>query len=254
MGLEGKHIVISGGGSGVGAALTKALSEAGTHVTILGRRPAPLEQVAQQTGALALACDVSDRPALDAALATARDENGPFYGAIANTGAALSKPFARMQASDLTAMLQANLTSTFNLWQAVLADMQQGESGAAGRLIAIASSTGRKGYPYVSAYVAAKHAVVGLTRALTAELASSAITVNAICPGFVETPMLARSLAHITAKTGMNETAARAALMASNPQGRFIEVDEVASAALWLLGHGAHSVTGQTLSINGGET
>ena len=248
MGIAGKHIVISGGGSGVGAALAGAFCDAGARVTILGRGFGALQKVALTTNALPLACDVTNRAAVEAALVGARTRHGPVYGAIANAGAAISKPFTRTTPDDLSAMLAVNLTGTFNLWQAALPDMNEG-----GRLIAIASTAGLKGYPYVSAYTAAKHAVVGLTRALAAELSTRPITVNAICPGFVDTPMLARSIENIVATTGMDAEQARDALRTPNPQRRFIETDEIAGAALWLLGDGARSVTGHALPISGGE-
>ncbi len=248
MAVQGRHVVISGGGSGVGAALARAMADAGARVTILGRRAEPLEAVGRETGAQALRCDVTDAGAVQAALATAREAHGPVFAAIANAGAARSAPFRAMTGADLEAMLAVNLGGTVNLWQAALPDMQE-----EGRLIAIASTAGLKGYPYVAGYVAAKHAVVGLVRALAAELAASPVTVNAICPGFVETPMLAHSVANIMDKTGMDEAAARAALMASNPQKRFIETDEIAEAALWLMRRGARSVTGHALPISGGE-
>ncbi|MFW8594654.1 SDR family NAD(P)-dependent oxidoreductase [Cribrihabitans neustonicus] len=248
--IAGRHVVISGGGSGVGAELAAQFAQAGACVTILGRRLDALEEVAAQTGAHVEVCDVTDRASLDAAIASAVEALGPVQIAIANAGAAPSKPFERMTTGDFEAALDVNLTGVFNLWQACLPGMK--DTGW-GRLIAIASTAGLKGYPYVSGYCAAKHGVVGLTRALAVELARTGVTVNAICPGFIETPLLERSIRNIVEKTGMSEEKAAKSLRAGNPQGRFIQPGEVASAALWLASEGAGSVNGSALPVTGGE-
>jgi NAD(P)-dependent dehydrogenase (short-subunit alcohol dehydrogenase family) len=250
MTLMDKHVVVSGGGSGVGAEIARQFKSAGAEVTILGRRSAILQEIAGEIGALALTCDVTDRASLDNALDDARDANGPVSIAIANAGAAASKPFKAMAAEDLTAMLDVNLLGVFNLWQACLEDMKV---AGWGRMMAISSTAGLKGYSYVSGYCAAKHAVVGLTRALSLELAQTGITVNSICPGYVETPMLTASIANIVEKTGMSDDEAAAQLRGTNPMNRFIQVDEVAAAAIWLSSDQSRSVTGQAISINGGE-
>lgn len=246
MSIDGKHIVVTGGGSGVGAATAQALAKAGARVTIMGRR----ESALREQGLPYQICDVTDAEAVVAAFAAARDAQGPVLGVIANAGAAESVPFAKMPAGMLADMLAVNLVGVANVWQAALPDMK---AAGWGRMIAVASTAGLKGYPYVSAYVAAKHGVVGLTRALALELASSGITVNAICPGFIDTPMLDRSIANITQKTGMTEGDARAALVKDNPQKRFIQTDEVAGAALYLLSDAARSVNGHTVTLSGGE-
>lgn len=250
MSVAGKHVVISGGGSGVGAELAAQFAAQGARVTILGRRMEPLEEVSAATKALPLTCDVTDRAAVEAALTEAAAKNGPVAIALANAGAAPSKPFDRMSAEDFGAALSVNLAGVFNLWQAALPGMK--EAGW-GRMIAIASTAGLKGYPYVSGYCAAKHGVIGLTRALSLELARTGITVNSICPGFIETPLLQRSVDNIVAKTGMTPEKAEKSLRASNPQGRFIQPAEVAEAALWLASEGAGSVNGSALPISGGE-
>lgn len=250
MSIEDRHIVISGGGSGVGAELAAQFARGGGKVTILGRRQAPLDDVAASTGALAIACDVTDRPSLDAAIAEAEEKYGPTAVAIANAGAATSQPFERMAPDDLGDALAVNLTGVFNLWQATLPGMR--EAGW-GRLIAIASTAGLKGYAYVTGYCAAKHGVVGLTRALALELARTGVTANAICPGFIATPMLERSIDNIVAKTGMTPEDAAKRLRNVNPQGRFIEPSEVGETALWLCTDGARSINGHALSISGGE-
>lgn len=250
MSVAGKHVVISGGGSGVGAELAVQFTQAGAKVTILGRRSDALDEVAQRCGALPVACDVTDRDGLNAGLAVAGGLNGPIDIAIANAGAAPSMPFEKMSVLDFETSLGVNLTGVFNLWQASLPAMK---TQGWGRLVAISSTAGLKGYPYVSGYCAAKHGVIGLTRALAVELARSGITVNAICPGFVETPMLQRSIDTIVDKTGMSPERAAKSLRAGNPQGRFIQPAEVAKAALWLASEGAASVNGTALPISGGE-
>ncbi len=246
----GDHVVVSGGGTGVGAAIASAFSQAGAKVTIFGRTQSTLDQTARSCGALAVACDVTDRNALNSALDEARETNGPVTVAIANAGAATSASFSSMTQADLNAMLDVNLVGVFNLWQACLPDLKQQQTG---RLIAIASTAGLKGYSYVSGYCAAKHGVIGLTRAVALELASSGITANAICPGYVDTPLLDRSVENIMSKTGLSDAQARQNLIQNNPQGRFIEVDEIASTAQWLASDGARSVTGQAISVSGGE-
>lgn len=248
--LSGKHVIVTGGGSGVGAEIAAQFAAANAHVSILGRRIEPLEQVAGQIGASAFTCDVTDRQSVETAVANARQVHGAVDIAIANAGSAVSKPFADMLADDMRAMIDVNLLGVFNLWQVCLDDMK---SSGWGRMLTVASTAGLKAYPYVSGYCAAKHAVVGLTRSVALDLARTGITVNAICPGFVETPMLAQSIDNIVEKTGMSPADARKSLSSINPMKRFIQVEEVAAMAMWLSGDQAASINGQALSINGGE-
>ena len=246
MQIPDQHVVVTGGGSGAGLAIARMFAEAGARVTIMGRR----REVLQGHGLSFQVCDVTDAGSVARAVDAARDDHGPISVMIANAGAVASKPFARMTAAELTASLDVNLTGVFNCWQAALPDMTKAGDG---RLIAIASTAGLKGYPYVASYCAAKHGVIGLTRALALELARSGVTVNAICPGFMETPLLEGSIDTITAKTGMSRTEAANSLKRGNPQGRFIQTDEVAGTALWLCSDAARSINGQALSLSGGE-
>ena len=246
MSLSGKHAVVTGGGTGVGAEIARTLAGAGAKVTIMGRSEAPL----RAQGLPYRLCDVTDAAAVQAAFDAARAEQGPVGIIVANAGAAESVPFAKMTPEHLNAMLAVNLVGVSNCWQAALPDMK---AAGWGRMIAVASTAAQKGYPYVAAYCAAKHGVLGLTRALSLELAATGITVNALCPGFIETPLLDRSIANIVATTGMSEEQAAKSLKAGNPQKRFIQTDEVAGAALWLCSEAARSVNGHGLSISGGE-
>ncbi|WP_169566332.1 SDR family NAD(P)-dependent oxidoreductase [Sneathiella limimaris] len=249
--LSGQHALVTGGGSGVGQTTALMLAEAGTKVTICGRRLEPLERVAaDNVNIQCLTADVTDLSGMKAMVEKAAETYGPVTIAVANAGAADSIPFSKMDAADWQSSIDINLTGVFNTFKACLPGMEAVKSG---RLISIASTAGLKGYAYVSHYCASKHGVVGLTKALSLELAKSGVTVNAICPGFVETPMLERSIENIQAKTGLSREEARAALVSSNPMGRFVQPEEVADAVLWLAGKGAASVTGQAISISGGE-
>ncbi|RUU93649.1 MULTISPECIES: SDR family NAD(P)-dependent oxidoreductase [unclassified Mesorhizobium] len=250
--IPGKHALVTGGGSGVGRAIALALAAAGIDVTICGRREAELTEVAGENGRIfGIAADVTDEVAMAALYETAQAARGPFDIVVANAGMAGSAPAHKTALSEWQRTLDVNLTGAFLTVKPALAGMAARKTG---RIVFIASTAGLKGYAYVASYVAAKHGVVGLMRALAAETAKSGITVNAVCPGFVETEMLEESIQRIIEKTGRSVEQARSSLASTNPQGRFIQPDEVAAAVLWLCGDAAQSITGQAISISGGET
>lgn len=250
--IPGKHALVTGGGSGVGRAIALALAAAGIDVTICGRREAELAEVAGENDSIfGIAADVTDEVAMAALYETAQAARGPFDIVVANAGMAGSAPAHKTALSDWQRTLDVNLTGAFLTVKPALAGMAVRKTG---RIVFIASTAGLKGYAYVASYVAAKHGVVGLMRALAAETAKSGVTVNAVCPGFVETEMLEESIQRIIEKTGRSVEQARSSLASTNPQGRFIQPDEVAAAVLWLCGDAAQSITGQAISISGGET
>ena len=245
MTLTGKTVLITGGGSGAGENLALGFAAAGAQVVITGRRIETLERVADLApGIRAVAGDVTDESSVGQMFAQA----GPCDIVIANAGQADSAPFHRTTLDQWNAMIAVNLTGVFLTLRAGLAQMP-----GWGRLISVASTAGLKGYAKVAPYAAAKHGVIGLTRSLALEIAGKDITANALCPGFLDTPMTDHSIDVIAAKTGKSRAAAKAALAAMNPQNRLIQPSEVTAAALWLCGPGSEGINGQAIAISGGE-
>lgn len=244
------HALVTGGGRGIGRAVAASLVKAGATVTIMGRNRAVLDEVVAAGEAhFAAVADVSDQAATSAALAlvTARQ---PIDILVANAGAAESAPFLKSDAALFQRMMDVNFMGVVHAAHAVLPGMRERGQG---RIVAVASTAGLKGYAYVSAYSAAKHAVIGLVRSLALEVAKNGITVNAVCPGFTETDLLAGSIDNIMSKTGRSREQAVAELAKHNPQGRLVTPQEVADAVLWLCGAGAGSITGQAIAVAGGE-
>ena len=247
------HAVITGAARGIGARIAHALAADGARVTLMGRHLDALRSAAEPLPGgphAAVVIDVADAASVHAAFAQARQALGPVAILVNNAGQADSAPFTKTTLEQWQRMLAVNLTGTFLCTQAALPDML---GAGFGRIVNIASTAGMKGYAYVCAYTAAKHGVIGLTRSLALEVATKGITVNAVCPGYTETDILRESIANVMAKTGRSEADARAAFTASNPQGRIVQPDEVADAVRWLCGTSASAITGQAISVSGGE-
>src|SRR5258705_3639367 len=242
--------LVTGGGRGIGREIASMLSHAGATVTVLGRNRASLDEaVAAGSAHFAGVADVADQAAINAAVAEAAARQ-PIDILIANAGVAESAPFGKSDAALFRRMMDVNFMGVVHAVQAVLPSMKDRGHG---RIVAVASTAGLKGYAYASAYSAAKHAVVGLVRSLALELATTGVTVNAVCPGFTDTDLVAASIENIMAKTGRSREQAVGELAKHNPQGRLVTPAEVADTVLWLCGEGAGAVTGQAIAIAGGE-
>ena len=250
--LAGKVAVVTGGGRGIGAAIARALAQAGAGIALIGRDESRLKQQAAALSAdtLTASADITDSNSVRAAFARIRERFPRVDILVNNAGQAESAPFSKTDIALWNRMLAVNLTGTFLCTREVLPAMLRQDYG---RVVNLASTAGLVGYAYVSAYCAAKHGVIGLTRALALETAKSAVTVNAVCPGYTETEIVRNTLANIVAKTGKSEAEARAALTSHNPQGRLVSPEEVANAVLWLCAPGSGAVNGQAISVDGGE-
>ena len=249
--LDGRHAVVTGGGRGIGLAIATALAAEGARVTLLGRDEARLNKTAGTLPiAQAVLCDVTSEASVDAAFDQATRDFGPAAILVNNAGAAESAPLARTSLELFRRMLDVNLVGTFLCSRAALPDMLD---AGFGRIVNVASVAGLKGAAYVSAYCAAKHGVIGLTRALAMETATKGITVNAVCPSYTDTDMTRRAIANIIEKTGRSAAEAEAELVRKNPQGRLIRPEEVAATVLWLCAPGTEAITGQAIAVAGGE-
>jgi NAD(P)-dependent dehydrogenase (short-subunit alcohol dehydrogenase family) len=251
--MNARHALVTGAARGIGAAIARALAEDGVRLTLLGRHRDALQRLAAELpGAWhgVVVADVSDEAQVQSAFEEARAARGPLAILVNNAGQAESAPFAKTSLELWQRMLAVNLTGSFLCAQAALPDML---AAGHGRIVNIASTAGQRGYAYVAAYVAAKHGVIGLTRALALEVARKGVTVNAVCPGYTETDILRESIANVVAKTGRSEAEARAGFAAGNPQGRIVQPEQVADAVRWLCGDGAAAINGQSISVSGGE-
>jgi NAD(P)-dependent dehydrogenase (short-subunit alcohol dehydrogenase family) len=252
--LEGLHAVVTGAGRGIGAASARRLAEMGAAVTLMGRTVEPLRELAfelaNEHGRLfhAAPADVTDTAQVDAAMAEAREVMGPVGILVNNAGAVETTPFAKLAEDRWRALLDVNLTSAYICTQRALPDML--EHGW-GRVVNVASVAGVMGIPYVSAYVAAKHGLVGLTRSLALEVVKKGVTVNAVCPGYVDTDLVSASVEAIAEKTGKSEAELLEAMIRQNPAGRLLTPEEVASTIAWLCHPDRAMVNGQAIVVGG---
>ena len=248
-----RHALVTGAGTGIGEAISRQLHADGYRVTLVGRRSEPLAALAASLGESShpVTGDVTDRPGITTALAAATENFGDIEILVNSAGMAPTAPFHRVDFGDWQRTMDVNVNGVFHCTQIALKAML---AGGWGRIINIASVSSLRGFPYASGYCTSKHAVLGMTRAVALEVATQGITVNAICPGYVDTDIVREAIAEIVRKTGRDEEDTMQHFTHSNPQGRLIEASEVASAVSWLCSEGAASVTGQAIAIDGGGT
>jgi len=250
-GLNGAHVVVTGGGTGIGAAAAAQLSGAGARLSLLGRRMEPLQATAEQVRGVAVQCDVADTGAITTAFDTARAAHGPIDILVVNAGIGDSAPFARTSRDAWDRILAVNLTAAFDCAQAALPDLL---ASANGRIVFVASVAGLRGVPYAAHYAASKHGLLGLMRSMAVEFAKTSMTVNAVCPGFVDTPMTDQSVARVAEKTGRSEDASRSAIAQMNASGRLVHPDAVATAILTLCLPQSRDINGAAITIDGGTS
>ena len=249
--LSGRHALVTGGGRGIGRAVAEALSAAGASVTVLGRGREVLDEtVAAGHAKGVIVADVTDSAAIAAGIKEAVSARGPFDILVANAGGVATAPFAKTGPDQFQRMFDLNVMGTIHCAQAVMGDMVARKFG---RIVAVASTAGLKGYPYVSAYCTAKHAVVGLVRSLAIETAKTGVTVNAICPGYTDTDLVRESVASVSKKTGKSDDEIIAQYVKDMPIARLIKPQEVAAAVLYLCSADAAAVTGTAMTVAGGE-
>ena len=252
--LAGRHALITGASRGIGESIAAALAAEGARVSLIGRDEERLREVCATLGgaghAAAIVADVTEARSVGEAFVTARRQFGPVHILVNNAGQAASAKFTKTDEALWNRIIAVNLTGTYLCARQAVPDMVD---AGFGRIVNIASIAGLRGAPYISAYAASKHAVIGLTRSLALEYARQNITVNAVCPGYVDTDIVKRAVENIMQKTGRSESEAMAALTATNPQGRLITPAEVSHTVLWLCRPGTESVTGQSIVIAGGE-
>jgi NAD(P)-dependent dehydrogenase (short-subunit alcohol dehydrogenase family) len=251
MQFAGRHALITGGGTGIGAATARAFAAEGARLSLLGRRQEPLDEIAGETGGTAVACDVTDRSDIERAFGKAREANGAFDFVILNAGIGDSAPFQRTRREAWDRIIATNLTALFDGAQLALPDLLEGEGK---RLVIVASVAGLKGAPYAAPYAASKHGAVGFMRSLALEFAKTNLTVNAVCPSFVDTPMVDESAERIHRATGRTADEARGALAAMNASGKLVTAAEVAESILHLCRPSSRSINGACLTIDGGTS
>ena len=249
--LEGRHALITGGGTGIGAAAATHLHAAGARISVTGRRREPLDKIAAMVSGTAVQCDVTDPAQIARAFDEARAANGPIEMLVVNAGIAESAPFHKMTRESWDRIIATNLTAAFECSQAAIGDLLKSENG---RLVFVASVASLRGVPYAAHYAASKHGLLGLMRSLAAEYAKSNLTVNAVCPGYVDTPMTDQSIARVSEITGRSEDQSRSAITNMNASGRLVDPDGIATMILTLCLPQSRDVNGAAVTIDGGTS
>jgi NAD(P)-dependent dehydrogenase (short-subunit alcohol dehydrogenase family) len=247
--LAGRHALITGGGTGIGAAAAEHLHAAGAKLSLLGRRLEPLQQVAERLSGYALACDVTQPGQIAQAFEEARTVNGPIDLLVVNAGIAESAPFHKMARESWDRIIGTNLTAAFDCAQAAISDLLKSDNG---RLVFVASVASLRGVPYAAHYAASKHGLLGLMRSLAAEYAKTSLTVNSVCPGYVDTPMTDQSVARVSQITGRSEGDARSAITNMNASGRLVDPQAIGNVIAMLCLPLSRDINGAAITIDGG--